>query len=468
MLMDPVAFDYVFRKRAYAFPKMRISQRLIASFMGNGLIVSEGMDHRRQRRAIQPGFQARNIKRLAPVFQEHVYDAMDYLDTCLQRSETALVDMYATMSAATLDALGDGALGVKFGTLASLRSDPNGAVCEAHPLTAALERAQFIASHPGWFTVMVDILSMYFPALEHIPVGLSSRAFRRATRVLFDLAGKVVDDAKARIKAGEPSPDILSALLRANANAERDAEEKRSILDRNVLTDAELHAQVSTFIFAGHETTSTQLAWLFLFLAQDQTRQQTLRRAIVGKRASLGLAPQAGSTGDRALSEEELDDIPYLDWCIRECLRLQSAVHTTSRVATETEWIPLSNRKHVQVHPGMVLLFPLSAFMTSEAYWGPEPDAFRPERWSEPLPGRSVIPAHHGLSFLMGPRACIGSSFAILEMKVFIASILPSFQFEWDGRPIVPKMWPVARPLDVQRGVDACVLQIRRISRSGE
>ena len=131
MLMDPVAFDYVFRKRAYAFPKMRISQRLIASFMGNGLIVSEGMDHRRQRRAIQPGFQARNIKRLAPVFQEHVYDAMDYLDTCLQRSETALVDMYATMSAATLDALGDGALGVKFGTLASLRSDPNGAVCEA-------------------------------------------------------------------------------------------------------------------------------------------------------------------------------------------------------------------------------------------------------------------------------------------------------------------------------------------------
>lgn len=468
MLMDPVAFDYVFRKRAYAFPKMRISQRLIASFMGNGLIVSEGMDHRRQRRAIQPGFQARNIKRLAPVFQEHVYDAMDYLDTCLQRSETALVDMYATMSAATLDALGDGALGVKFRTLASLRSDPNGAVCEAHPLTAALERAQFIASHPGWFTVMVDILSMYFPALEHIPVGLSSRAFRRATRVLFDLAGKVVDDAKARIKAGEPSPDILSALLRANANAERDAEEKRSILDRNVLTDAELHAQVSTFIFAGHETTSTQLAWLFLFLAQDQTRQQTLRRAIVGKRASLGLAPQAGSTGDRALSEEELDDIPYLDWCIRECLRLQSAVHTTSRVATETEWIPLSNRKHVQVHPGMVLLFPLSAFMTSEAYWGPEPDAFRPERWSEPLPGRSVIPAHHGLSFLMGPRACIGSSFAILEMKVFIASILPSFQFEWDGRPIVPKMWPVARPLDVQRGVDACVLQIRRISRSGE
>ena len=84
------------------------------------------------------------------------------------------------------------------------------------------------------------------------------------------------------------------------------------------------------------------------------------------------------------------------------------------------------------------------------------------------MPGRSVIPAHHGLSFLMGPRACIGSSFAILEMKVFIASILPSFQFEWDGRPIVPKMWPVARPLDVQRGVDACVLQIRRISRSGE
>ena len=473
MLTDPVGLDHVLRKRAYAFPKLRLAQRLIGGVMGNGLLVAEGEVHRRQRRAIQPGFHTRAIKRLTPVFQQHAFNLLSYLRTQAREHDSHLIDVYTPLSAAALDALGDGALGASFGALASLIVHPNGIVHAAHPLTAALDRTLRIASHPSKYALLMDTATLYFPILEHIPIGLSSHAFRREARVLFDLAGSIVDDAQARIRCEthDTSPDILASLLRANANAKRarSGEKKHSVLDHAILTDAELHAQVSTFIFAGHETTATQMAWLLLFLAKDQRRQQTLREAIGAKRAALGLMPHARAEPteacERALSAEELEDIPYLDWCVRECLRLQAAIHTTSRVATDTDWIPLSNGRSIQVHRGMIVLIPLTSIMTSEHHWGADPEEFRPERWAEPtLNGPRAFPAHNGLSFLMGPRACIGSAFALLEMKVFIATVLSELYFEWDGRPIVPKLWVVARPFDASCQQDACILKIRRIS----
>lgn len=50
---------------------------------------------------------------------------------------------------------------------------------------------------------------------------------------------------------------------------------------------------------------------------------------------------------------------------------------------------------------------------------------------------------------------------AVAEMKAFLVSLVSHFIFEWDGRPIEPKLWVVARPHDPVRGQDACVLRVR-------
>lgn len=470
MITDPVAMDYVLRKRERAFPKLRLAKRLIGSVMGEGLLVAEGDVHRRQKRAILPGFQPRAIKRLAPVFSEHALNMANYIRMSMGDKEEVMLDVFALLNAATMDALGHGALGVQFGALAALQADPHGSVHASHPIISALESALQIVMNPTLLTVSIDIAAQFFPILEHIPMGLASQKFRHRTRVLFDAASQIVDDAKERIKteSEDSTPDILATLLRANENAQRAPSEKNSVLNRNVLTDAELQAQVSTFIFAGHETTAAQLAWLMLFLAQDPLRQDKLRNAIYDKRKSLGLTlqPHAEPTKEmhRSLSADELDDIPYLEWCLRESLRVLCPVHTTSRLATQTEFIPVSDGRRIQVHRGMTVMMPLTSITTSESYCGAEPDSFIPERWEQPLKGPALYPAHNGLAFLFGPRACIGSAFSFLEMKAFVASILPAFHIEWDGREIVPKLWVVARPFDVQHQVDSCVLKIRRIS----
>ncbi|WFD18305.1 hypothetical protein MCAP1_000506 [Malassezia caprae] len=315
-----------------------------------------------------------------------------------------------------MDVVGEGALGVNLGILASVRANPDGDAYAAHPLTASLDRALRMASKPSRYTMLLDMATMYFPILEWIPLGISAPSFRKEARVIVDVAREIVKNAKARIAEEndmDECPDILASLLRANANTSRTANEKSTLLDRNTLTDAELTAQVSTFIFAGHETTATQLSWLFLLLAQNPEKQSILRASIRSKRIEVGLAPKRSpnEAGSEELGQDDLDAITYLDWCIRESLRMHTAIHSTSRVATEPEWIPLSTGRHVQVDKGMIVLIPMSSISTSTDLWGAEPEHFRPERWSESMSGPKKYPAYYSWSFLMGPRACIGSTF---------------------------------------------------------
>lgn len=418
LLTDPVAVDYVLRQRAQYYPKLHLTNRAIAGVMGHGLLSSAGDDHRRQRRALQPGFSAQAIKRLGPVFERHARALVLQLDR-LCGSEAALIDMYALLSAGTLDALGEGALGVNFRALEHTRTQSAGNVYSAHPLTVALDRAMKSISEPKQYAVLLDTVTMYFPVLEHLPVGLNAPSFRRNAKVLFDVAGAIVQEAQHRAQAPhgpserESDPDVLAMLLRAHANANRS--QKDSVLDAAVLSDDELRAQVSTLIFAGHETTATQLSWLLHFLARDEARQAKLYRAIQQKRQLLGLTPRVMSSDahERALTLEELESIPYLDWCVRECLRLQCAIHTTSRVASRQDAIPLWDGRRIVVDRDVKILIPLASSVSSdENMWGAHPMSFHPERWQEnrvtPLLGK---PAHGGLSFLMGPRSCIGSAF---------------------------------------------------------
>lgn len=111
-------------------------------------------------------------------------------------------------------------------------------------------------------------------------------------------------------------------------------------LQKATLTDDEVVAQVSTFMLAGFETTSTQLTWTLLYLAEHPTCQEKMRKELCAKRIELGLNPTASSWqaeedidthtdayGDveRELTTEELDTLPYLDAVVREVLRLQPA-----------------------------------------------------------------------------------------------------------------------------------------------
>lgn len=78
---------------------------------------------------------------------------------------------------------------------------------------------------------------------------------------------------------------------------------------------------------------------------------------------------------------------------------------------------------HITLGAGASLVIPIRAINRSEALWGPDAKVFRPERWLENesglTPKAKEIPGyHHLLTFIDGPRICLGKLFAVAEFKV--------------------------------------------------
>lgn len=213
----------------------------------------------------------------------------------------------------------------------------------------------------------------------------------------------------------------------------------RTVMDKASLSDEELMGQMTTLMFAGHETTSVQTTWLLLALARNVRVQDKLRKEIRDLRESKGLdvqsrAPFLALNGEEEEEEEEEDDssreltyeeiqsLKYLDNVVNEGLRRYGAIHTTSRMATKSDVIPVDQArspgapKHgVRIEPGTLIIVPIEAIGRLKSLWGEDADEFRPERWDDDeqasMEGKRLYTKAGGPAFLLGPRACIGNRF---------------------------------------------------------
>lgn len=189
------------------------------------------------------------------------------------------------------------------------------------------------------------------------------------------------------------------------------------VRDSERMSDAELLGQITTLLTAGHETTSTLLTWFLYFMTQEKHHKVVARL-----RAEI----EEYFAGRDELDYDALMAMPYLDNCTKEVLRLLSPVSNTERHVTHDDVIPLSKEHRsrdgkstfnsVPVRKGQMLFIPIQAVNRSKAIWGPTADEFDPDRWDHiPQTAKDSGFPMHILSFLEGPRGCIGNRFAIAE-----------------------------------------------------
>jgi cytochrome P450 family 135 len=211
-----------------------------------------------------------------------------------------------------------------------------------------------------------------FPKLLETPFGRRHESMRvrpEVDRLLYEEIAAHRADPEGR-------DDILALLVAA-----RDEHDEP-------LSDEELLDQIVTLLLAGHETTTTGLAWAF---------ERLVRHPDV-----LG----------RLVAELETEEESYLEAVVNETLRVRPVI--------DGVWRKLRAPAVVAGHrlPAGTLVFPaISLVQTSAAF--PAADEFRPERFLDGSP-----PPYTFIPFGGGPRRCIGASFAILEMKAVLAAVL--------------------------------------------
>ncbi|HEX7610576.1 MAG TPA: cytochrome P450, partial [Solirubrobacteraceae bacterium] len=222
------------------------------------------------------------------------------------------------------------------------------------------------------------------------------------TRVQLDRAPGEIGEALARL-------DVLIYAEIARRRAQGGLEERADILsllllardeDGREMTDAELRDELVTLLLAGHETTATAVAWAVERLVRHPQKLARLIAEI-----------------DAGESEE------YLEAVINETLRVRPVVPIVVRMLTEQlrvgDWdLPAGTR----VAPSIYL-----TNRNPRVYERPE--EFMPERYLDGAPETfSWIPFGGGI------RRCIGASFALLEMKLILRTVLSELEPQLPAR----------------------------------
>jgi cytochrome P450 len=123
-----------------------------------------------------------------------------------------------------------------------------------------------------------------------------------------------------------------------------------------------------------------------------------------------------------------LESMPYLNGVCNEVLRLFPTIPVTARVSIRNTTVA----GHFIPKGTMLFVIPWAINRLPEL-WGPDSEDFMPERWIDQETGRATMNGgadsnYAFLTFLHGPRSCIGEKFARAEMRALIAAFVGSFE----------------------------------------
>ncbi|KAJ7652788.1 cytochrome P450 [Mycena polygramma] len=406
---DPKALNHILANPDI-YQRPSHGRYFLSLIVGPGVLVTEEDVHRRQRKVMNPAFGPPQIKELTPIF---FAKALELRNIWASQAASGVVrlDAVSWLSRATLDIIGLAGFNYDFNSLSSDR-----------PTELATAFANIM--HVSAKLSAMDMLQAWLPALRIIPTKY--RAVAHKSQAMMNRIGrKILSDSKDEIAQSRSSMtkrgrDLLSLLVRANTSKE--------VSPRQRLSDEEVLAQVSTFLVAGHETTSTATTWALFALTQNIAVQTRLRAELKGV-----------STDNPTM--DVLNALPYLDCVVRETLRLYPPVTATNRIAVKDDVIPLTEpctdtrgtiHDTLRVTKGQNFMIPIEALNCDKSIWGPDAAEFIPERWESETPISNNVPGiwGHMLTFLGGPRACIGYRFSLVEMKALLFTLVRAFEFD--------------------------------------
>ncbi len=361
-MLGPAANHYITVSHASNFTWRESHFRDLIGLMGDGLLTIDGEFHRRSRLIMLPAFHREHIAASADTMIEEIDRALE------QFTPGATVDIYAWTRRLALRV----AMRALFGL------DPDGSQARAIDAAELFEEALSFYS------------TEYFLRILRGPFTPWAK-LQQAARKLDTL---IYSEISTRRATGKRGHDILSLLLDAHDE------------DGNTLSDLQIRDEVMTLLFAGHDTTTSTVSFMFYELSRQP---EIVARLIAEQDAKLeGGRPSAAQLMSGELTELEL----VLDETLRKY---------------PPAWI--GPRRSVEAFEFEGRTVPGRAFV-NYCSWAshhlpevfPEPEEFRPERFTPEA--RAALPKGAYVPFGGGSRTCIGMRFGQLEVRAIATLIL--------------------------------------------
>jgi len=344
---------------------------MLKPVFGNGLMLSEGDFWLKQRRIVQPAFHRQRLGHFATTMTDLTLAMLDRWEASAARGLP--VDAWHELVRLTLSIVCTTLFGV------DISKDADG-VGEAHSI--CLQHANH------------RIVSL-FALPEAIPTP-DNRRYQKSVALIHDVIDRLIDE---RRESGEDKGDLLSTLAFARY------EDTGELMDRE-----QLRAEIITLFLNGHETVSDALGWAFFLLSKQPMVAQRLQHEL------------QTVLGGRTPTMADLPKLQYTSWVIQETMRLFPPAWVIERDTLEADEIG-----GYQIPPKSTVVLSQWATHRHPDFWE-NPEGFDPERFS---PERSE--ERHRFAYFPfggGPRLCVGSNFAMMEMTLILATVAQRFALD--------------------------------------
>ncbi len=383
---DAALIAEVLQQRQHLF-RRDVGAVLLRELVGDGVLSTDDPFHLERRRLLQPAFHRARISGYGDVM---VTEAERVAATW---SPSEPVDIGTAMTRLTLVIVGAALFGADVGesvqTVARVLAEIAGRGGRVQPFLAPLAPLLF--------------------AYRRLSRRPSRLVFGRERAMLEGVVDPVI--AKRRREGGDRG-DLLSMLLAA-------ADENGAQLN-----DEDIRNELITFVLAGHETTSSALAWAWYELARDERVQAALHEEI------------DRVLGDRAATIDDVQRLPYVAAVFNESLRLYPPAAAFGRrptAAVELGGYRIPRGASIFVSPYVTQRNPR---------YFPEPLVFRPERWLENEPPKFAF-----FPFGGGSKMCIGEPFARTEGVLVLATLARRWRMRLvDTTPVATNAQALLRP----------------------
>jgi cytochrome P450 len=410
VVIEPDMLADIFgRSHAQDYGKPTETETFFKPLIGvHNLLVSEGSEHERARKMLNPAFHFVKLQSMVPIMVDQTHKAInELLSSSIERP---VVDLQIEFSTFTLAIIASSAFGKGFETITNAKQ----IVCRA--FTELLGAIEYRTMR------MVD----YIPVISQLPFW-RKKDIEKGSREISKFVDQIIADRRHNRSTSLTSNEDMLDLLLSAVDSEGQS-----------FNDEEIKDQVLTFVAAGHETTGNLMTWTMYVLMTNEKVLQACRDE-VDRVLPNGIDPTC----------EHISQLIVCEAVLQETLRLYPPAPFISRRCIREHYIGSEGHRQLRIPEGAIILLNTYLLHRREEYW-PRPNEFDYTRWMrDPITGLKPKLVHPFcyLPFAAGPRNCIGQNFALLEAKVMLAMLVQRCNFELEpGQKIVPDVRVTMRP----------------------
>ncbi|KAG4072707.1 hypothetical protein HA402_001819 [Bradysia odoriphaga] len=406
---------------------------------GNALFFLKGEKWRQMRATLSPAFTGSKMRQMFELIAECTDGVVEHFLKKVKCGEKINLEMKDFFTRYANDVIASCAFGLKVNSF-------------TEPQNEFYTNGKYLLNFTGLKQLLKMLAMFQMPTVARIfGISLTGGPIGKS---FYDT---ILNTMKYRKEKNIFRPDMINIMMQVrDGTLKHQTEEKKKeqegfatveesdvgkLLVNRTWNDDEVVAQCFLFLVAGFDTTSTLLTFAAYELAANQDVQQKLYEEIVIMNEQLD---------GKCINYDALQKMTFLDQVISETLRKWPPVTQVDRVCNK-DYVLNVDGKSLKLEKGTPLLFPLYGIHHDAKYF-PNPEKFDPERFDD-ANKHNIAPFTFN-PFGFGPRACIGSRFALMEIKAILYKILLNFSIEPNEKTVIPvKLIKSAFSLQAENGM---------------